>query len=146
MKLVLASDHAGYFLKNTLRDFLIQKKIDCVDLGPFSTASVDYPDFAHLLCEQIQQGRAEAGVLICGTGVGISIAANKIKGIRAAVVSDLFSARMAKEHNNANVLALGARILDEEKAKRVLWAWLKAKYAGGRHQQRLDQIKNLESL
>lgn len=146
MKLALASDHAGYFLKNNLRDFLIQKKIECVDLGPDSTASVDYPDYARLLAEQIQLGKVEGGILVCGTGIGISIAANKMKGIRAAVVSDLFSARMAKEHNNANVLALGARVLDEEKAKRILWAWIKAKYAGGRHQQRLDKITKLESL
>lgn len=144
MKLVIASDHAGYFLKNTLRDFLIQKKIECIDLGPYSTASVDYPDYARLLGEKIQQSVADAGVLVCGTGIGISIAANKMKGIRAAVVSDLFSARMAKEHNNANVLALGARVLDEEKAKRVLWSWLQAKYAGGRHQQRLNKISELE--
>lgn len=145
MKLVLASDHAGFYLKNTLTNFLIQKKIECKDLGPFSIQSVDYPDFAQLVCKEIQESRADLGVLVCGTGIGISIAANKMKGIRAAVVSDLFSARMAKEHNNANVLALGARILDEEKAKRILWAWLQAKYAGGRHQQRLDKIKNLES-
>ena len=146
MKLVIASDHAGFFLKNTLKDFLLQKKIDCTDLGPFNVDSVDYPDYARLLSEKVQQGVADAGVLVCGTGIGISIAANKMKGIRAAVVSDLFSARMAKEHNNANVLALGARVLDEEKAKRVLWAWIKARYAGGRHQQRLDKIKELESF
>ena len=114
------------------------------DVGTNSTDSVDYPDFAERVALLVANGEADSGILVCGTGIGISIAANKVPGIRAALATDPFMARMAKEHNNANVLVLGGRVIDEAKAKELVGAWLDADFEGGRHQQRLDKIAELE--
>ena len=143
MKLVIASDHAGFPLKEKIVQFLIQEKINVEDLGVHDTQSVDYPDFAVKVAEAVSSQKVDAGILVCGTGLGMSITANKFKGVRAVAVSDLYSARMAKEHNNANVLALGGRVLDPSKALRLVKVWLQSSFQE-RHQKRLDKIRDLE--
>ena len=144
MTIALGSDHGGYELKRALIPFLQGRDIDVADVGTNSTDSVDYPDFAERVALLVANGEADSGILVCGTGIGISIAANKVPGIRAALATDPFMARMAKEHNNANVLVLGGRVIDEAKAKELVGAWLDADFEGGRHQQRLDKIAELE--
>ena len=142
--IVIGSDHGGLALKTALKSYLQRREYDVTDAGTDSDASVDYPDFGQRVAETVVAGEAEAGILICGTGIGMSIAANKIPGIRAALVTDTFMARMAKEHNNANILVLGGRVLDEQKACDLVGAWLDATLEGGRHQARLDKITALE--
>jgi ribose 5-phosphate isomerase B len=144
MTIALGSDHGGYDLKRSLIPFLQGRDIDVADVGTNSTDSVDYPDFAERVALLVANGEADAGILVCGTGIGISIAANKVPGIRAALATDSFMARMAKEHNNANVLVLGGRVIDEAKAQELVSAWLDATFEGGRHQHRLDKIAELE--
>jgi len=145
MKIALGSDHGGYRLKQFLIPFLQERDIQVADAGTNnSDDSVDYPDFAERVALLVSHNEADAGILICGTGIGISIAANKFPGIRAALVTDDFMARMAKEHNNANILVLGGRVLDEQKACDLVGAWLDATFEGGRHQGRLDKITELE--
>jgi ribose 5-phosphate isomerase B len=142
--IVIGSDHGGLNLKAALRSYLERRSIEVSDVGTDTDASVDYPDFGLKVAETVRSGGAEAGVLICGTGIGMSIAANKVPGIRAALVTDVFMARMAKEHNNANVLVLGGRVLDEQEACDLVGAWLDATFEGGRHQGRLDKIAEIE--
>jgi ribose 5-phosphate isomerase B len=145
MKIALGSDHGGYSLKQSLIPFLQERDIRVADAGTNNSEdSVDYPDFAERVALLVSHGEADAGILVCGTGIGISIAANKVPGIRAALVTDVFMARMAKEHNNANILVLGGRVLDEQKACDLVGAWLDAAFEGGRHQGRLDKIAELE--
>jgi len=146
MKIALGSDHGGFSLKQSLIPFLQARDIQVADAGTLnSEESVDYPDFAERVALLVTHGEADAGILVCGTGIGISIAANKVPGIRAALVTDAFMARMAKEHNNANILVLGGRVLDEEKAAELVTAWLEAAFEGGRHQGRLDKITEIEN-
>lgn len=142
--IIIGSDHGGVALKTSLNSYLKRRGFEVTDAGTNGDASVDYPDFGRKVAETVIAGEAELGILICGTGIGMSIAANKIPGIRAALVTDVFMARMAKEHNNANVLVLGGRILDEQKACDLVGAWLDATFEGGRHQLRLDKITELE--
>jgi ribose 5-phosphate isomerase B len=142
--IIIGSDHGGLDLKAALKSYLKRRDIDVADAGTDGDASVDYPDFGQKVAESVIAGEAERGILICGTGIGMSIAANKIPGIRAALVTDVFMARMAKEHNNANVLVLGGRVLDDQKACDLVEAWLDATFEGGRHQARLDKITALE--
>jgi ribose 5-phosphate isomerase B len=142
--IIIGSDHGGLALKSALNSYLKRRNVHVLDAGTSSDASVDYPDFGQKVAEAVILGDAELGILICGTGIGMSIAANKIPGIRAALVTDVFMARMAKEHNNANVLVLGGRVLDEQKACDLVGAWLDATFEGGRHQTRLDKITALE--
>ncbi len=142
--IIIGSDHGGLSLKTALCEYLGRRGIEVTDAGTNSDASVDYPDYGQKVAETVREGGAEYGILICGTGIGMSIAANKIPGIRAALVTDVFMARMAKEHNNANVLVLGGRVLDEQKACDLVGAWLDATFEGGRHQSRLDKITALE--
>ena len=142
--IVIGSDHGGLALKTALNSYLKRRGIEVTDAGTDDDSSVDYPDFGQKVAESVIAGGAELGVLICGTGIGMSIAANKIPGIRAALVTDVFMARMAKEHNNANVLVLGGRVLDEQNACDLVGAWLDATFEGGRHQKRLDKITALE--
>jgi ribose 5-phosphate isomerase B len=142
--IIIGSDHGGLALKAALNSYLNRRGFDVTDAGTNGDASVDYPDFGQKVAETVIAGGAELGILICGTGIGMSIAANKIPGIRAALVTDVFMARMAKEHNNANVLVLGGRVLDEQKACDLVGAWLDASFEGGRHQSRLDKITALE--
>jgi len=142
--IIIGSDHGGLALKIALNNYLKRRGYDVTYAGTNGDASVDYPDFGQKVAEAVIAGEAELGILICGTGIGMSIAANKIPGIRAALVTDVFMARMAKEHNNANVLVLGGRVLDEQKACDLVGAWLDATFEGGRHQARLDKITALE--
>ena len=143
--IVIASDHGGLELKQELKNLLIEKGIPCEDLGTCNGDSVDYPDFGQLVARRVSTGTAEKGILVCGTGIGMSIVANKFPGIRAALATDVFMATMAKEHNNANILVLGGRVLTHDVARQMVAAWLDTEFAGGRHQGRLDKISALES-
>ena len=142
--LAIASDHGGLGLKNSICEWLGQKGIEYEDMGTFSEESVDYPDYGALVARAVRKGRAERGILVCGTGIGMSIAANKFPGIRAALVHDEFTAKMAGEHNNANILVLGGRVLEASRACALVQIWLNTPFAGGRHQRRLDKIAALE--
>jgi ribose 5-phosphate isomerase B len=141
---IIASDHGGLELKEAIKSFLRARNIEVRDLGPMNSDSVDYPDFAEKLSIALTRGEAEKGILVCGTGIGMSIAANKFPGIRAALISDEFTARMSKEHNNANVIVMGGRVLKPEQACAMVKAWLEAVFEGGRHQNRLDKIAQIE--
>lgn len=136
----IASDHAGYALKQALRGELERAGIGVLDLGTDGPDSVDYPDFADKLAAAIKDGKAKRGVLVCGTGIGISMAANRHRHIRAALCHDATAARLSREHNDANVLALGARLIGEETAKDCLRAFLSTAYAGGRHDRRVAKM------
>lgn len=142
--MLLGADHGGLELKNAIAAFLTERGIAFQDCGTFDANSVDYPDYAAKVAGALSRGEAEAGILFCGTGIGISIAANKFPGIRAALVTDPFMARMAKEHNNANILVLGGRTTPAEKGREIVAAWLDTEFAGGRHQLRLDKITAIE--
>ncbi len=140
----LGADHGGYQLKEFIKKHLEKKGIEYKDFGTYSEDSVDYPLFAEKVCKAIGEGECESGILCCGTGIGISIAANKFKGIRCALVRDSFSARLTKEHNNANVLALGGRVTGTELAADIIDSWMNAEFQGGRHQGRIDIISGFE--
>ncbi len=142
--IAVGSDHGGFDLKNEIIKHLEDNNIDIKDFGCYNTDSVDYPDIAEVVCESVVSGECEKGILVCGTGIGMSIAANKIKGIRAALLSDTFSAKMTAAHNDSNVIALGGRVLGPELAKDIVDAYLSASFLGGRHQARVDKIKKLE--
>jgi ribose 5-phosphate isomerase B len=142
--IVLGSDHGGLDLKEAVKELLKQRGVDFVDCGTDNGDSVDYPDFGDKVARKVSSGDAEKGILFCGTGIGMSIVANKFPRVRAALVTDVFMARMAKEHNNANILVLGGRVLDQENAKKMVAVWLDASFEGGRHQGRLDKIETLE--
>lgn len=144
MKLCIGSDHAGFSLKNELMVGLRDDGYDVEDLGTFSEQSCDYPDIARDVGQAVAAGRFALGILICGTGIGMSMAANKIAGVRAALCSDTFSARMARRHNDANVLCLGARVIGPGLAMEVTSAFLKDAFEGGRHQRRVDKMGALE--
>jgi ribose 5-phosphate isomerase B len=141
MKLAIASDHAGIHLKKFLKEEL--KEVEFVDFGPQTADSVDYPDFAAKACQAVTSGQCDKAILICGTGLGMSIAANKLHGIRAAHVESIFTAQFAKEHNNANVLCLGERVTGTSNAAAMARAWLTAKFEP-RHQKRIDKLTALE--
>ncbi len=138
--IAIASDHAGVKLKSTLIALLRTEGYEPRDLGPSSEDSVDYPDFAEKVAHDIIAGNAETGILICGTGIGISIAANRHKAIRAALCHNSLTAQLAREHNDANVLVLGARIVDDETAKECVRTFLHTAFEGGRHQRRVDKL------
>ena len=140
----LACDHGGFELKEELKAFLKSVGIEPVDMGTFNEDSVDYPDFGVLVAEKISKGQLEKGILICGTGIGMSIVANKFRGVRAALVNDLYSSRFSREHTDANVLVMGGRIVGKELAKEIVRTWLETPFAGGRHQKRLEKIQALE--
>ncbi len=144
MKIAIGSDHAAWEQKAILSDFLRGLGHEVTDHGTDGPASVDYPDFAAAVGRAVQAGDAELGVLLCGTGIGISIAANKLKGIRAALVHEPFSARMAREHNNANVVCFGARVTGIEVIKASLEAFLSASFGGDNHRRRVGKIAELE--
>ena len=140
MKLVLTCDHGGYRLKEEIKNLLTELGIDFADYGVFSETPADYPEQAFAACRAIATGQFTCGILICGTGIGMSIAANRMRGIRAALCENVFSARMSREHNNANVLCLGGRVLNTELAGEIIKTWLEAQYTGGRHDRRLGII------
>src|SRR5262249_1990999 len=144
LMIVLGSDHAGVQLKAAIGQLLRERGLEVEDLGAHDETSCDYPDYAEKVGRAVASGRAERGVLICGTGVGISISANKIAGVRAALCGDTFSARMSREHNDANVLCLGARVVGTGLALDIVTTWLGAEFEGGRHQRRIDKIAALE--
>jgi ribose 5-phosphate isomerase B len=144
MRLAIGSDHAGFELKESLKKYIISKKIDLIDVGTNSTESVDYPDFASEVGKLINEKKADFGILICGTGIGMSIAANKIKGIRAALCLMPEMAKLARNHNNANVLVLPGRLIGFELATWILDAFLNSGFEGGRHERRVTKIKSLE--
>ncbi|OPJ55272.1 ribose 5-phosphate isomerase B [Alkalithermobacter paradoxus] len=144
MRIALGSDHGGYVLKEEIKRHLQEKGHEVVDFGTNSTDSCDYPDFGLAVAEAVASGEFENGILCCGTGVGISIAANKVKGIRCAVVSDTFSARMTKAHNNANILSLGERVVGKGLALEIVDAYLSTQFEGDRHSRRLDKISKIE--
>ncbi|MBE0449893.1 MAG: ribose 5-phosphate isomerase B [Clostridia bacterium] len=145
MKVALGSDHGGFKLRLTIKAHLEQKGFEVVDFGVEKMESVDYPDYALKVAEAITSGECELGVLVCGTGLGISIAANKVKGIIAAPVSDTFSAEMARCHNNANILALGERVVGEGLALKIVDTFFEATFEGGRHETRVNKIKAIEA-
>lgn len=144
MKIAVGSDHAGYRLKQVLAEYLRELGYDVVDKGTNGTASVDYPDFAEAVGKAVAEGSVDRGVLVCGTGIGVSIAANKIPGVRAANCSNEYSAEMSRRHNDANVLTMGERVVTPEVGKRILKVWLDSEFEGGRHAERVKKIMNLE--
>jgi len=145
LKITIGSDHGAVELKEEVKSVLSEfKDIEVNDIGTFGTTSVDYPDIAETVCQTIVDGSADRGIVLCGTGIGISIAANKIKGIRAALCNDVYSARMSREHNNANVLAMGGRVMGFGPAGEIVRVWVTTEFAGGRHERRVGKIMALE--
>lgn len=142
--IVIGSDHGGLELKEAVKAALASRGMDLDDVGTDNGDSVDYPDFAEKVAGPISRHEAELGILICGTGIGMSIAANKFPGVRAALATDEFMAQMAKEHNNANILVLGGRVLPVDLAVKMVNVWLDTAFEGGRHQKRLDKIAEVE--
>lgn len=142
--IAIGSDHAGVALKQEVLALLKEMDLPCEDFGAQGEASVDYPDYARAVAEAVAGGKAALGILICGTGIGMSISANKVPGIRAALCGDVFSAKMSRLHNDANVLVLGARVIGAGLALEIVRAWLSAAFEGGRHQRRVDKMMALE--
>jgi ribose 5-phosphate isomerase B len=144
VRIVIGSDHAGFNLKQTLLSLLSELGHSYEDFGCYDTTSVDYPDIARPVAEAVAQGRFDQGILICSTGVGMSIVANKVHGIRAALCQDTFSARRAREHNNANVLCLGEWVTGKGLAREIVSIYLRSEFVGGRHSRRVEKIDALE--
>lgn len=145
MRIALGADHAGVGLKDALKPFLDARGVTYVDVGTHGGDSVDYPDYAALVGRAVTSRDADLGLLVCGSGIGMAIAANKIPGVRAAVATEVESARLGRSHNNANVLTLGARLTAEPLARDILAAFLDTPYEGGRHQRRIDKITAMET-
>ena len=139
-KICIASDHAGYKLKESIKDHLIDKYISIFDMGPFEDKSVDYPDYAKKLANRIKAKKSDIGILVCGSGTGMAISANKIKGIRAAVCYNIKSTRLSRQHNNANIIALGARLTKKNVSLKLVETFLKTSFEGGRHLKRIRKI------
>lgn len=146
MRIALGADHAGVALKNELRRLLDERGLTCTDFGTHTTDSVDYPDIAAVVARGVAGGAFDRGILVCGSGLGMAIAANKVAGIRAVPIVDETAARLSREHNDANVLALGARLTPVEDARRIVTVFLDTPFAGGRHQQRIDKIAALDGV
>ena len=145
MKITIGCDHGALELKEEVKKVLAEfKDIEVRDVGTFTTDSVDYPDIAEKVCADVTSGAADRGIVLCGTGIGISIAANKIKGIRAALCQDVYSARMSREHNNANVLAMGGRVTGFGPAGEIVRVWVQTEFLGGRHERRVNKVMALE--
>lgn len=145
MKLIIGCDHGGFDLKQALMPCLKELGYEFEDVGCYTTDSVDYPDIAIAIAKRIASGEFERGIVICGTGIGVSIAANKVKGIRCSLCGDILSAKLTREHNNANLLALGGRIIGVETAKAIAQTWLTTEFAGGRHERRVNKITQYET-
>ena len=139
-KICIASDHAGFDLKEKIKDFLINKYVSIIDLGPIRKKSVDYPDYARKLAYRIKGKKSDVGILVCGSGTGMAISANKIKNIRAAVCYNQKSTRLSRQHNNANIIALGARLTKKGLSLKLVELFLKTKFEGGRHLKRVKKI------
>ena len=144
MKIAVGSDHAGFGLKEDLQAYLVEQKVEVVDLGAYSEEPVDYPDIGGGVAGKVSRGEVERGLLICGSGIGMSIVANRFPGVRAALCHDLYTARMSREHNDANLLVLGGRLIGQDLGREILKTWLEADFKGGRHQRRLEKITALE--
>jgi ribose 5-phosphate isomerase B len=144
--IAIGADHAGYALKEKLKAWLAADGHQVIDYGTHSTDSVDYPDYAAAVAEMVRGGGAERGVLVCGSGIGMAMAANKVAGVRAAVAADPDVARLARQHNDANVLALGARLTSPMHALEVVQAWLVTPFEGGRHARRVDKLAHLDGV
>tara|TARA_Y100000591_G_C21781089_1_gene671095 strand:+ start:671 stop:1108 length:438 start_codon:yes stop_codon:yes gene_type:complete len=139
-KICIASDHAGFRLKEYTKDYLISKNISIIDLGPLNNSSVDYPDFAKKVSSRVKSKKSDIGILICGSGTGMAISANKMRGIRAALCYNLRSARLSRQHNNANIMCLGSRFTNKSSALKLIAAFLQTKFEGGRHLRRIKKI------
>jgi len=144
MKVVIGSDHAGYELKEQIKVVLEEKGCTIIDVGAESTVSVDYPDFGIKAATLVARGEVDRGVLICGTGVGMSIIANKVKGVRASLIYDLYTAIQSRKHLDANILVLGGRVTGKDLAAEIVRAWLDTPFEGGRHQKRIEKIERYE--
>jgi len=145
MKIAIGADHAGFKLKESVKGFLKTLNVFVTDFGTNSEERVDYPDYAIPVAEAVAKKEFDFGILICGTGIGMSITANKVKGVRAALCNELFTAHCSKEHNNANVLCMGGRIVGEELANEIAKTWLYSEFQGGRHQRRVKKIEEYET-
>ncbi|MFN3599690.1 MAG: ribose 5-phosphate isomerase B [Aquificaceae bacterium] len=146
LTIAIGSDHAGYPLKEKIKEFLLSKGYKVLDFGTESTGSTDYPLFARDVCLVVQRGEAQRGILVCGTGIGMSITANKFRGIRAALCLNEYMARMSRKHNDANVLCLGDRIIGDDLALAIVEVWLLTDFEGGRHERRVRLIKEVEDM
>ncbi|MCL5277318.1 MAG: ribose 5-phosphate isomerase B [Deltaproteobacteria bacterium] len=144
MKIAIASDHAGFRLKEEIIKFLESRNVGIINLGTYSEESVDYPDYAEKVADAITERQADKGILVCGTGIGMSVSANKRKGIVAALVYSDYTAEMAAKHNRANVIALGARTMDRQDAIRYVEIWMSTSFEGGRHENRIKKVLNIE--
>jgi len=144
VKVTIGSDHGAVNLKEEIKKVLTEMKIEIDDVGTFGNEAVDYPDIAEKVADSVVSGRADKGIVLCGTGIGISIAANKIKGVRAALCHDVFSAKMSREHNDANILAMGERVIGVGPACEIVKAWLTSEFTGDRHARRVNKIMALE--
>ncbi len=144
LRIAVGSDHAGFPLKEKVREYLVSRGYEVEDHGTESAESVDYPDYAEKVATRVAAKEVNFGVVVCGTGIGVAISANKVPGIRAAPCNDTLTARMAREHNDANVLTLGGRVVDEAAARKILDVWLATPFAGGRHQRRVDKIAAID--
>lgn len=144
MNIAIGSDHGGFRLKAEITAMLAEKNISFKDFGTHSAEAVDYPDISRAVAEAVASGDYDRGIIICGTGIGVSIAANKIKGIRAALCHDVFSAQMSREHNDANILTMGERVIGPGLARMIVETWLNTEFAGGRHGRRVEKIIQLE--
>ncbi|QIB68193.1 ribose 5-phosphate isomerase B [Aminipila butyrica] len=143
MKIAIASDHGGLDLKEHLKEYLQEQGLEVLDLGTHTAESVDYPEYGKACAEAVVSGQAHRGIVCCGTGIGISIAANKVRGARCALCTDVYMAEMTRRHNDANLLALGGRITDLDTAKSITQVWLDTPFEGGRHQRRVDMLNNM---
>jgi ribose 5-phosphate isomerase B len=144
MKIAIGCDHAGFELKEDLRVYLRERGVEVLDLGTPEGAPVDYPEIGMAVAERVSTGAIPRGILICGTGIGMSVVANRFRGVRATLCHDLYTARMSREHNDSNVLVLGGRLLGKGIAREIVGIWLEAEFLGGNHQRRLDQIARLD--
>lgn len=144
MKIAIGADHAGFEVKEKIKKQLEEMNLEVEDLGTNSLDSVDYPDFGAAVGREVASGKADEGIIVCGSGIGIAIAANKVHGVRAAQAWNEETARLARQHNDANVLSIGARVLPAEEIPKIIQAWFDAKFEGGRHQKRIDKISELE--
>ncbi|MCI0502657.1 MAG: ribose 5-phosphate isomerase B [Fusobacteria bacterium] len=144
MKIIIGSDHGGFELKEIIREYILKKGLEVQDVGVFASESVDYPDYAKKVGEAVASGNGDFGIVVCGTGIGMSIAANKIPGIRCALCNDVYTAKMARGHNDANVLAIGGRVVGKGVALMIIDTFLNSSFEGGRHNTRLAKIRDIE--
>ncbi|MDW8552855.1 MULTISPECIES: ribose 5-phosphate isomerase B [Staphylococcus] len=145
MKIAIGNDHVGFELKPAIKTYLKELGHEVIDIGTNSSERTNYPDYGKQVATSVVEKKADLGILICGTGIGISIAANKVSGIRAVVCSEPYTAKLSREHNNTNILAFGSRVIGSELAKMIVKEWLEAKFEGGRHQDRIDSISEIEN-